>query len=117
MLPGNGNSRAVKIGVFGALAYDLTSANLSSPQTFELNAGQRAPTLNKWLNLNVGEAIAWGIFGSLLDKSFDPLIGVTLGITSMYVKYQYAIRSGQASPLPDMENHATGSYNLESAAY
>ena len=112
MVAVGGNSRAVKIGVFGALAYDLTSANLSSPQTFELNAGQRAPTLNKWLRMNVIEAFLWGVGGSLLDGSLDPLIGVALGTASMYAKYQYAIKSGQQSGLPDMEDHTTGQYDL-----
>ena len=114
MLGGKRTGRIVTIAVFGALAYDVTSANLSSPQTFELNSGQRAPTLNKWLNLNVAEAITWGIGGSIFDQSLDPLIGATLGIASMYIKYQYAIRSGQKNGLPDMEDHTTGSYNLQS---
>lgn len=108
---GGAVSRATTVGVFAALAYDVTSANLSSPQTFELNAGQRAGTLNKWLNLNVVEAVGWGIFGSMLDGSALPMLGVALGIGSMWVKYKYAIKSGQASGLPDMENHQTGSYN------
>lgn len=108
---GGAVSRATTVGVFAALAYDITSANLSSPQTFELNAGQRAGTLSKWLNLNLVEAAAWGIFGSLLDGSGLPMLGVVLGTASMYLKYKYAIRSGQASGLPDMENHQTGSYN------
>jgi len=105
-----GESPAVKVAIFGALAYDLTSANLSSPQTFELNAGQRAPTLDKWLNLNVKEAIAWGIGGAFLDGSLWPLIGIGLGIGSMYLKYQYAIREGSKNGLPDMEDHETGEY-------
>jgi hypothetical protein len=106
-------TRVITIGVFAALAYDVTSANLSSPQTFELNSGQRSATLNKWLNINVGEALVWGIGASLMDGSIDPLIGVSLGLASMYVKYKYAVASGQKSGQPDMENHQTGSYNLE----
>lgn len=105
--------RAVTIGVYAALAYDVTSANLSSPQTFELNSGQRAATLDKWLNINVVEALAWGVGGSMLDGSLDPLIGVALGLGSMYVKYKYAIASGQKSGHPDMENHQTQEYNLD----
>lgn len=104
-------TRVITIGVYAALAYDVTSANLSSPQTFELNSGQRAPTLNKWLNINVVEALAWGIGGSLLDSSFDPLIGVALGLASMVIKYKYAIASGQKSGQPDMENTDTQGYN------
>ena len=105
--------RVITIGVYAALAYDVTSANLSSPQTFELNSGQRAETLGKWLNINVAEALAWGIGGSLLDGSIDPLIGVSLGLGSMYLKYKYAIASGRKSGKPDMENHQTGEYNLD----
>lgn len=109
-------SRATTVGVFAALAYDITSANLSSPQTFELNAGQRAPTLNKWLNLNVIEAAAWGIFGSMLDGSPLPLLGVALGTLSMWIKYKHAVAAGTSNGLPDMENHDTGSYDLSAAA-
>jgi hypothetical protein len=109
--------RAVVIGVYAALAYDITSANLSSPQTFELNSGQRAPTLGKWLNINVVEALIWGLGGSALDRSLDPLIGVSLGLTSMWVKYKYAIASGSKSGQPDMENHQTQEYNLDGGNY
>ena len=111
----NRTGRVITIGVFAALSYDITSANLSSPQTFELNSKQRAPTLSKWLNMNVVEAIMWGIGASIFDHSPDPLIGSLLGIASMYVKYQYAVRSGQNSGLPDMENVDTGGYNLQGA--
>lgn len=110
-LAGN-HSPIITIGVFLALGYDITSANLSSPQTFELNSNQRAPTLNKWLTINVVEAIAIGIGASIVDKTPYPLIGVTLGIASMWVKYQYAVRSGQQNGQPDMENTQTGGYNL-----
>jgi hypothetical protein len=112
-----GDSPAVKIAIFGALSYDLTSANMSSPQTYELNSSQRAPTLEKWLNLNVVEALIWGVGGSMLDGSLYPLIGSVLGITSMYIKYQYAIKAGQQSGLPDMENHQTGSYDGGDSSY
>jgi hypothetical protein len=109
---GRNHSPVITMGVFAALAYDVTSANLSSPQTFELNSGQRAPTLNKWLNINVGEALLLGVAASILDRTPYPFIGVGIGITSMWIKYQYAVRSGQQSGLPDMENTQTGGYNL-----
>lgn len=113
MIGGSGNhSPVITVGVFAALGYDITSANLSSPQTFELNSGQRAPTLNKWLNINVAEALVWGIGASIIDKTPYPMVGILLGISSMYVKYHYAVRSGAQSRLPDMENHQTGGYNL-----
>lgn len=113
MLSGSGNhSPVITVGVFAALGYDITSANLSSPQTFELNSNQRAPTLNKWLNINVAEALIWGLGASIVDKTPYPMIGILLGISSMYVKYQYAVRSGQLNGRPDMENHQTGAYNL-----
>jgi hypothetical protein len=100
------------MGVFAALSYDVTSANLSSPQTFELNVNQRGPTLNKWLNINVIEALALGAAASLVDKTPYPLIGSGIGIISMFIKYHYAMRSGQRNAQPDMENTQTGSYNL-----
>lgn len=110
---GNGNhSPIITIGVFAALGYDITSANLSSPQTFELNANQRGPTLNKWLNINVAEALIWGIGASIIDGTMYPLVGIGIGIASMAVKYKYAVMSGQQSGQPDMENTDTQGYNL-----
>lgn len=106
------HSPIVTVGVFAALAYDITSANLSSPQTFELNVNQRGPTLSKWLHMNVGEALLWGVGASLFDGTFYPLIGTTLGIVSMYCKYRYAMQSGTQNNMPDMENTQTGGYNL-----
>jgi hypothetical protein len=111
-LPNGNHSPVITVGVFAALGYDITSANLSSPQTFELNSGQRAPTLNKWLNINVAEALIWGIGASIVDKTPYPLVGIVLGISSMWVKYHYAVRSGQQSAQPDMENTQTSAYNL-----
>jgi|SRR5271170_659824 len=111
-LAGNGHSPVITVGVFAALGYDITSANLSSPQTFELNSNQRAPTLNKWLNINVVEAMVWGVGASIVDKTPYPLIGISLGIASMWVKYHYAVASGAKNAQPDMENTQTGGYNL-----
>ena len=109
---GNGkHSPVIIIGVYAALGYDITSANLSSPQTFELNANQRGPTLSKWLNINVAEAVVWGIGSSIIDKSPYPMIGIALGITSMVIKYKYAVASGQNSGKPDMENTETQEYD------
>jgi hypothetical protein len=108
----NGHSSVITIGVFAALAYDITSANLSSPQTFELNVSQRGETLNKWLNMNVAEALVWGTGASLLDKTWNPMVGVLLGIASMFVKYHYAMYSGRRNGMPDMENPNTQGYNL-----
>lgn len=112
MINANSASRAITVGVFAALAYDVTSANLSSPQTFELNSKQRAPTLMKWLRMNCVEALAWGGFGSVLEGNLWPLVGTSMGVASMWLKYRYAVASGQRSGQPDMENTQTGGYNL-----
>lgn len=109
-ISGNGShSPVITIGVFAALAYDVTSANLSSPQTFELNVNQRGPTLHKWLNMNVIEALLWGVGASYFDKTPYPFYGALLGIASMYVKYHYAMASGRRNPKPDMET-ASGQF-------
>jgi hypothetical protein len=78
------------------LVFQLTGCNLSSPQTAELNAGARAPTISKWVSLTTGEAIGWVLFLCWLDESLWPALGGGMAGVSMWLKYRYAIRSGLA---------------------
>jgi len=82
------------VAVSAELTWQLVGANLSSPQTAELNAAARAPTIGKWVNLTNLEAGAWIAFLSALDGSAWPLLGGGLALGGMFLKYRYAIRSG-----------------------
>ena len=90
------------------LVFQLTGCNLSSPQTAEMNAASRAPTIGKWVNLTTGEAIAWVLFLCWLDESLWPALGGGAAGLSMWVKYKYAINSGLKSGAPGTENYGGG---------
>jgi hypothetical protein len=87
-------TRMLTVAVAAEMVYQLVGSNMSSPQTAELNAAARAPTIQKWVNLTHVEAAAWIIFLCLLDASLWPLLGGGLALGGMVLKYSYAIRSG-----------------------
>lgn len=96
----------VKVAVAAELVFQLTGANMSSPQTAELNAHARAPTIGKWVNLTLVETVAWLIFLALLDHSWAWLIGGAIALFSMWIKYRYAITSGLKDRKQPTERHA-----------
>lgn len=87
----------IKVAVSAEMVYQLVGSNMSSPQTAELNAGARAPTIQKWVNLTNAEAVAWILFLAVLDGSAWPLLGGGLALGGMVCKYRYAINSGLQS--------------------
>jgi hypothetical protein len=93
----------LSVAVSAEMVYQLVGANLSSPQTNELNAGARAPTLRKWVTVTNLEAAGWIAFLIILDGSLWPLIGGGLALAGMMVKYRYAINAGTSSPAPGTE--------------
>lgn len=100
-----GGSRMLTVAVAAEMVYQLVGSNMSSPQTAELNAGARAPTISKWVNLTNLEAGAWIIFLCLLDGSLWPMLGGGIALGGMVLKYAYAIRSGLASAEPATESY------------
>ena len=66
-MPVNGNgmgSPAVVVAVYAALTYDIISATNSSPQTTEINAASRAPTLMKWVKVGLAQAALFAVIGN-----------------------------------------------------
>lgn len=93
------------VAVSAEMVYQLVGSNMSSPQTAELNAHARAPTISKWVNLTNVEAIAWTVFLCALDGSLWPAIGGGLALGGMVLKYRYAIKSGLSSSDPPTESY------------
>jgi hypothetical protein len=94
----NGDS-AIKVAVYGTLMYDIISATNSSPQTTEINAKKRGPTLMKWVHLGLIQGAAFVIIGMILDKDrWPPLLGGGLAGVLLYGQYLYALKSGQENP-------------------
>ena len=97
--------RATMVALSAEMVYQLVGSNMSSPQTAELNAGARAPTIQKWVNLTNVEAIAWTLFLVVLDGTLWPLVGGLLALGGMVAKYRHAIHSGLNSCEPPTENY------------
>lgn len=95
-----GTTAAISFGVYADLAYNLYSATNSSPQTTELFAGERHKTLWKYVIIGHVQAVALGVFGSILDRSLWPLFGtVTIGAV-MHGMYQHAVNAGKGEKRP-----------------
>lgn len=97
--------RMLKVAVSAELVYQLVGANMSSPQTAELNAGARAPTISKWVTLTNVEAAAWTAILCVLDGSLWPVLGGGIAAVGMWLKYKHAIASGLNSGEPGTENY------------
>lgn len=100
-----GGLAAGLFGIYADLAYNTYSATNSSPQTTELFAGERDETLWKYVILGHFQALAIGLFGSLLARKLWPLIGtVTVGVV-MHCMYRHALHAGRGKHKPS--NSAT----------
>jgi len=97
---------AVKVAVYAALVYDIISATNSSPQTTEINAQARAGTLMKWVKLGMLQAGGFALIGVLLDpQRWPPLLGSGLAGYCLWLQYNYALKSGLASPGAPTESY------------
>lgn len=96
---------AVKVAIGAELVYQLVGANMSSPQTAELNAAARAPTIDKWVNMTNIEVAGWLALLTLLDRSWWFLIGGAIAGIGMWLKYRYAIGSGLRNGAPPTESY------------
>jgi hypothetical protein len=103
---GQDGGTAVAVAVYATLVYDIISATNSSPQTSELNAQARAPTLMKWVYRGLAQAAVFAALGVWLDKRrWPPALGAGLAGVLLYVQYVDALRSGLTSPGPPTETY------------
>lgn len=102
---GEKTARFVAVAISAELVWQMVGANMSSPQTAELNAAARAPTINKWVNMTTAEAAAWVVFLCWLDGSAWPVLGGVLAGGGMLLKYRYAINSGLQNGGPPTESY------------
>jgi hypothetical protein len=105
-----GNGVAFLIGA--TVVSDLIAKACSSPQTAELNADKRAPTLMKWVNIGMIEAGAFIVIAAFIDPKHRTAIvagGVLEGAVTWY-EYQHAKKAGLASPEPSTEDYTQNQY-------
>jgi hypothetical protein len=87
----------IGFGVYADLAYNVMSANDSSPQTTELFAGDRADTLWHWVKMADYQIAALSGIGALMAPpglKIYPLLGGGMVIGLMHFMYSHALRRG-----------------------
>ena len=101
-----GETSAITMAVFAALSYDIIAAVNSSPQTTEINAAKRAPTLMKWVHLGLAQVALFTAIGVMMDKNrWPPLIGGGLASGLLYAQYVHAKKAGLESEEPGTEDY------------
>jgi hypothetical protein len=107
--------RGVAFLIGATVMADLIAKACSSPQTGEINAGSRAPTLMKWVNVGLIEGSTFVVIAAMLDKQYAMAIlaGGALEGAITYFEYQHAMKAGLASPEPGTEDQgAVANYGI-----
>ena len=102
-----GASSGIAFLVSAGVMYEIIAAACSSPQTTELNAGKRAPTLMKWVNLGVAQGLLFVGLAAWWDVSHRKpiLAGGVLAAILLYGQYDHAKRAGLASSAGGTETY------------
>ena len=100
-------SAGIAFLVSAEIVSTLVAKACSSPQTTELNAGARAPTLMKWVRIGLIEAAVFVGIAALLDKRAAGafLAGGLLEGAITYFEYTHAKDAGLASSEPATESY------------
>jgi hypothetical protein len=93
------NGDGIAFLVSAGIVYEIIAAACSSPQTTEINAGRRADTLMKWVNIGVVQAVALVGIAAYIDRKHAAayLAGGGLAAALMYGQYIHAKRAGLKS--------------------
>lgn len=106
-----GASQGVAFLVSAGIVYEIVAAACSSPQTMEINAPARGPTLMKWVHIGLGQAAGFVVLAAVIDPAHGGAI-VTGGLLAgglMYWQYKHAHKAGMAGAaagLPGTESYA-----------
>jgi hypothetical protein len=102
---------AALLAIYAALVYDIIAAINSSPQTTEINAKKRAPTLMKWVHIGLAQCAifvgigTWVAYHTPGTAWWAPLAGGILAGVLLYVQYVHAKNAGLASLEPGTEEY------------
>lgn len=99
------NSQGIAFLVSAGIVYEIIAAACSSPQTTEINADTRAPTLMKWVHIGIGQAAIFIVAAAYFDKSHRVAIltGGSVAGALMYGQYLHARNVGLGSLEPPTE--------------
>lgn len=94
--------------VAAGIVYEIIAKDVSSPQTVEINIGEREATLMKWVHIGQVESIAFIVAAAIMDKkNRGPII--MGGVSAMIIteaEYLHARASGLANPGKGTEKKA-----------
>lgn len=96
---GQNGSWGIAFLVSAGIMAEIIAKACSSPQTVEINAEKRAPTLMKWVNIGTIEGTALVLIAAAVDKKHrTPILlgALTEGIIT-YAEYMHGKSSGLAN--------------------
>lgn len=94
--------------VSAGIVYEIIAAVNSSPQTTEINAAKRAPTLMKWVHLGMGQSALFVVIAAVMDPRhrLSILSGGAIAMVLMYGQYVHAKNCGlRDCDLPGTETY------------
>jgi len=100
-------SNGIAFLVSAGIVYEIIAKDVSSPQTAELNALTRAPTLMKWVHVGQAEAVLMVTIAAVIDKQHRNAIiaGGILAAVITEFEYLHAKQSGLQNPGLPTEQH------------
>jgi preprotein translocase subunit SecY len=104
-LGGVGVGAGVAFLVSAGIVAEIIAKACSSPQTLEINAHSRAPTLMKWVNVGAAEATVFVAIAAVLDPAHRVpiLAGGALELVITYAEYLHGKQAGLSSSAPGTE--------------
>jgi len=104
---GGGKGSGIAFLVSAGIVFEIIAYSCSSPQTTELNADKRAPTLMKWVHIGQVQSIGFIGIAATIDKGHRTpiLLG---GITAMVISealYMHAKQAGLQNGGPPTEEY------------
>ncbi len=102
---GAAGSQGIAFLVSAGIVAEIVAKACSSPQTTELNADTRAPTLMKWVTIGLVEAGVFVVIAAAIDRRHRGAIvagGVIEGVITL-LEYQHGKTAGLASTQPGTE--------------
>lgn len=106
-----GGGRTVGVGIAflvgAATVAEFIAKAVSSPQTTELNADKRAPTLMKWVHVGQVEAAGFIVIAAVIDPVFAGafLAGAALEMAVTELEYLHAKKAGIENGGPPTEEY------------
>jgi hypothetical protein len=101
-------SDGIALLVSAGIVAEIVAKACSSPQTTELNADKRAPTLMKWVYIGLAEAAVFVTIAAWIDRRHRGAIilgGVLEGVITLG-EYRHGKSAGLSSTLPGTESYA-----------